>query len=579
MITAIKIKNFKVLKETDWIPLEGNVVLIGPNNSGKTTALQALSLWNYGIQKWIEKRRNSKAEVRTGAVINKKDLFAIPITNSKHIWTNFFTHLSERNAAGKIIKTKYNNIEITVKGINKNKEWICGFEFRYDSEETIYVKPLQGLNNNLADENVEYLKNINVAFLPPMSGLKLEEEKLLFSTVEYRMGEGRTAEVLGNLCYQVLYPETDLLKQKRDTYKDWDLMKEKLKKLFYIELKEPVIDNKGIIRLKYIDANRNELEISSSGRGMQQIILLLAYLLIKPNCIMLLDEPDAHLEFLKQEQIYDLLTEIAKSKDSQLLIASHSEVVLRKAIAINDNVISFYPNGEPHYYEDPKEISKALKTLGIEEFYLAQQFGCVLYLEGGTDLPILKKFAEKLNHPVISYLENCFYKTINTNDPNYARSHFAGLKAAKSDLIGIAIYDNITNPLNTMNGLLEIKWNKNEIENYFYNQEVMLLWAKGNIDNNLFGLPEAQLREDAMLKAIDDILPGAAKRDENDDYWFERKASEEIEKVLKVFYKYMGYPGNSSKAKFVELLDFLPNEKIDPEVIEKLNFIQNNIPK
>lgn len=579
MITAIKIKNFKILEETDWIPIEGNVVFVGPNNSGKTTALQAMSLWNYGIQRWIEKKRNSKAEVRTGAVINKKDLFTIPVTNSKHIWTNFFTHSSERNEAGKISKTRYNNIEITTKGINDNKEWICGFEFRFDSEETIYVKPLHGLTDNLANENVEFLKNINVSFLPPMSGLKLEEEKLLFSTVEYRMGEGRTAEVLGNLCYQVLHPETDLLKNKRDTDKDWDLMKSKLKKLFMIELLEPVIDNKGIIRLKYIDNKNNELDISSSGRGMQQVILLLAYLLIKPNCIMLLDEPDAHLEFLKQEQIYDLLTEIAKSKDSQLLIASHSEVVLRKAIAVNDNVISFYPHGKPHYNKDPKDILKALKTIGIEEFYLAQQFGWVLYLEGGTDLPILKKFAEKLNHPVLQILENCFYKTINTNDPNEARNHFSGLKAAKSNLVGIAIYDHITNPLNTLNSLNETMWNKNEIENYFYNQEVMLAWAKGKVKNDLFGLPEAQQRENAMNKALDDILPGAAKRDENDDYWNERKASSEIEKVLKAFYKYMEYPGNSSKANFIELIDFMPNEKIDPEVIEKLDFIQKNIPK
>ena len=60
MITAIKIKNFKVLSETEWLPLEGNVVFIGPNNSGKTTAIQALALWNYGIQKWTEKNKSLK---------------------------------------------------------------------------------------------------------------------------------------------------------------------------------------------------------------------------------------------------------------------------------------------------------------------------------------------------------------------------------------------------------------------------------------------------------------------------------------------------------------------------------------
>ena len=32
------------------------MVLIGPNNSGKATVLQALALWTIGLQRWQEKR-------------------------------------------------------------------------------------------------------------------------------------------------------------------------------------------------------------------------------------------------------------------------------------------------------------------------------------------------------------------------------------------------------------------------------------------------------------------------------------------------------------------------------------------
>jgi len=577
MITAIKIKNFKVLEETDWMPLEGNVVFIGPNNSGKTTALQAFALWNYGIKKWSEKRKTSKAEKRTGAVINRKDLLAIPVSNSRHIWTNLFTHVSDRNELGKFRKTGHNNIEVIVKGIDENREWICGLEFRFDSEETIYVKPIQGLENNIASTDVIFLNNVNVAFLPPMSGLKLEEEKLLFSTVEYRMGEGRTAEVLGNLCYQVIHPEIESLTKDRDPEEDWKKITEKLKKLFLVKLLKPELDNKGILKLKYIDAKGNELEMSSSGRGMQQIILLLAYILLKPKCIILLDEPDAHLEILKQEQVYELLSEIAEEKGSQLLIASHSEVVLRKAVSAKDNVIAFYPHSKPKFYNNPKEILKALQTIGFEEYYLAQQKGWIFYLEGGTDLPIIKKFAEKLSHPVLPYLEDCFHKTINNNDPRQARNHFTGLKDAKPDLIGIAIYDNIANPLNPLDRLKETKWMKNEIENYFFSQQIALDWAKGKVSQDLFGPSEAQKREEAMSKALDDVLPGAARRDANDSYWSEVKASTEIEKILKAFYKYMEHPGDSSKGKYIDLIDYLPIEKIDNEVSEKLDFVLEHI--
>jgi len=579
MITAICIKNFKVLEDTGWIPLTGNVVFVGPNNSGKTTALQAFALWNYGIQKWIEKQKSSKAVQRIAAVINRKDLFAIPISSSRYIWTNLFFSISERGEKNKIKGTKDNKIEITVKGVNTGKEWICGLEFRYGNEETIYVKPLQGLNENTATTDVNFLNNISVAFLPPMSGLKLEEEKLLFSTVEYRMGEGRTAEVLGNLCYQVIKPENEMLSKSRKPEEDWLLLTEKLKKLFLIKLLKPEINNKGIINLKYLDANNNELEIISSGRGMQQIILLLSYLLIKPNCIILLDEPDAHLEILKQEQVYELLTEIASLKGSQLFIASHSEIVLRKAVSNDDHVIAFYPASQPKFINDRgSELLKSLRIIGFDEYYLAHQYGWILYLEGTTDIAILRKFAIKLNHPVLPFLENCYLKTINCNDPNEARKHYSGLKDAKKDLIGIVVYDNISNPLNTFPGLAETMWKRNEIENYFFSKTIFMDWAKIEISNDLFGSAESLLRQEAMLKALDDVLPGAANRDENHEYWAMVKASSEIEKILKAFYSYLGQKGDTSKARYVDLIKFLSDEKIDNEVIEKLDFILKNIP-
>jgi hypothetical protein len=582
MITGIKIKNFKALQDTGWISVDGNVVFVGPNNSGKTTALQALALWSYGIRKWIERRQSSKAQVRTGAPINRKDLFAIPVTSNKHIWTNLFPMISDRDADGKMTGTRHNCIEVTVKGLDNGHEWICGLEFRYNNEEVIYVKPIQELPDNIAVANCEALKDVTVAFLPPMSGLKLEEEKLLFSTVEYRMGEGRTAEVLGNLCYQVIYPENEMLGKDRDPIEDWQLLTSKLKKLFLVDLKEPTLDNKGIIRLKYVDANRNELDIASSGRGMQQILLLLAYILIKPKCIILLDEPDAHLEILRQEQVYELLTEVAKRKGSQLLIASHSEVVLRKAVASDDKVIAFYPLVQPQLISDKgSELLKSLRTIGFDEYFLAHQNKWVFYLEGPTDLAILKRFAGKLNHPVVSFLEVCFCKTINCNDPMEARKHFSGLKDAEKSVAGVAIYDNILNPLNTMQGLHERMWTKNEIENYFFSQCIFLSWAEGKTasSQDLFSSSEVKAKQEAMTKALDDILPGAAKRDEHNEYWSTSKASNEIEKILKAYYTHLGQKGDSSKKNYINFIDYLPNDKVDPEVVQMLDFIFNLVKK
>ena len=54
MLTHIRIRNFKKLEDVSF-ELGKSVVMIGPNNSGKTTALQALALWDIGVRRWNEK--------------------------------------------------------------------------------------------------------------------------------------------------------------------------------------------------------------------------------------------------------------------------------------------------------------------------------------------------------------------------------------------------------------------------------------------------------------------------------------------------------------------------------------------
>lgn len=75
MITQFHISNFKRLQSVS-LELGNASVFIGPNNSGKTTALQALALWDMGWRRWVEKRDDSSASKRQGVAINlaKNDL-------------------------------------------------------------------------------------------------------------------------------------------------------------------------------------------------------------------------------------------------------------------------------------------------------------------------------------------------------------------------------------------------------------------------------------------------------------------------------------------------------------------------
>ena len=80
MLTKLTIRNFKRFGETQVeIELGNPVVFIGPNNSGKTSAMQALALWDIGLKRWNEKRSGMSApEKRPGVTVNRRDLVAIP---------------------------------------------------------------------------------------------------------------------------------------------------------------------------------------------------------------------------------------------------------------------------------------------------------------------------------------------------------------------------------------------------------------------------------------------------------------------------------------------------------------------
>ena len=59
LLHYVEIENFKRFGKAQRIELDHPAVLIGPNNCGKTSALQAIALWSIGLRTW---RAESEAE-------------------------------------------------------------------------------------------------------------------------------------------------------------------------------------------------------------------------------------------------------------------------------------------------------------------------------------------------------------------------------------------------------------------------------------------------------------------------------------------------------------------------------------
>jgi ABC-type branched-subunit amino acid transport system ATPase component len=539
MLTKIRIQNFKQFADVE-IELGQTVVFVGPNNSGKTTALQALSLWWAGLRDWIDIRQEFPDSdlLRSTSVINRLSLTENPVPKISLLWRNLEIHSAN------------SHLEIIVSGVDASLTWSQGVKFHFANEESLQTS----LTNRSPLLDIALLK---VVFLPPISGLAAIEDRLERGSINRRIGEGRTAEVLRNLCYRLI--------EGNGTNGYWSKIVEQIKQAFSVELLTPVYDAaNGSIRMEYRDRNGITLDLSSSGRGMLQVMLLLAYMYNNPGAVLLLDEPDAHLEILRQRAIYNLLTEVGSETNSQIIIATHSEALLQEAVERDAEIVAFI--GKPHKMRNKDKVLNALRDVPYSEYILAQQKGWILYLEGSTDLDILRAFAQKLAHPAVEALKLLLWVSVN-NIPAAAERHFTDRREAKADLVGLALFDGDIkqSQLGGSSGLTKTKWARNEIENYLVIPEALYGFAKKQYGEHGLAI---------MQRQVASRVPPIALNDSTDRFWITTKMSDDfLAPLFAGFFRELGQPVEVNKGDYFRLVEFIPRDKIDPEVTQKLDAI------
>ena len=566
MLTKLTIRNFKRFDEVE-IELGSPVVFIGPNNSGKTSAMQALALWDIGLKRWNEKRSGkSTPEKRPGVTVSRRDLVAIPIPDANLLWRDL--HVRDIQKVDGKPRTSNVRIDIVVEGMSNDQSWVCGLEFDYANEESFYCRPLRQSDGKTPERMSvpEEAGRARIAFLPPMSGLAATETRLDAGAVDVRIGEGRTAEVLRNLCFQVRVEQTER----------WERLVSQIQNLFGAEVDTPrYVPERGEIVMSYRERG-TRLDLSSAGRGLQQTLLLLAYMYANPGSVLLLDEPDAHLEILRQRQTYRLLTDVARESGSQIIAASHSEVLLNEA-ADRDLVVAFV--GPPHRIDDRgSQVLKALKEIGFEQYYQAEQTGWVLYLEGSTDLSILHAFARRLGHErALQALERPFVKYVE-NNASAVRNHYYGLREAVPALRGVVLFDRLEPEPRDMAPVECLMWKRREIENYLCSRATLEAYATASateaVAGPLFTRAEADKRVNAMRQAIEQVESALWTLGKSSPWDSDVKASDDfLEPVFKAYFEKLGLPNLMAKKNCHELVEYVPEDEIDPEIVEKLDAI------
>lgn len=462
MITRVTVENFKRFGRQEFL-LDPVTVLAGPNNSGKTTLIQALSAWAFGLARWRAGKgvaidgEQAGSRRRIGQPITRKDFTALPLSHFNLLWTERATNWrgKDEGTGENVTVGRSRPIRIGVEGKGiAGALWELVMEFRYQGPEQIYANPLD--IENLPQEALE----LGVTHCPAFSGIGAEEPRFDPGYRDLRIGEGKPGDVLRNLLLDI---------GKNENGRAWDQLASDIEDLFKVRLKKPDYDPaQPFIRCEY-DEQGATYDVASAGSGFHQVLLLFAFIYARSSAVLLVDEPDAHLHIWLQTRVFDRLRALAKDRNCQLVLATHAETILSSAEP--DQILSFI--GPPHRLVRKSARDAMVAAIGqvspLDQL-LAEQGRAILYCESESDARILEAWARRLGHPAAHFFDNPFTHPLRGRRPHDARYHLFGLRAVHDGVRGLLLLDgdNLGDDAHEIRaeGLDVHVWRRYEIENY-----------------------------------------------------------------------------------------------------------------
>jgi hypothetical protein len=534
----VLIEGFKRFDHVEFV-LPGHVVVAGPNNSGKTTLLQAVAAWSLALTRWKELNDYQRHGGSYARVPLARQAFsAVPLRSFDLLWRN--------RAYGGAIK-------ITVSTDN----WSVPMRFEADSTEQIYVRPAA------VEPHRVRAASLTTALVPSMTGLGIEEPVYTRPKLDQLLGQGKPGDMLRNLLVEAHQSAA------------WDRLQDSIKRLFAYRLEPPNSTGAHILAEYRTTEDGPRLDIASAGSGFQQVLMLLAMLNTRPGAVFLLDEPDAHLHMILQDAIYGELRSTAARTGSQLIVATHSEVIIDSVDARELCVLL----DQPRMLADDAEreaLIRSLRVLSNDDIMRALQAPGVLYLEGHTDLEILRAFARVLNHAAEALLtRDLFWKpTIAESQPGRpgvkAKDHYDALKLLR-DIPALELVDGdshagIGSSAITGAGFQRSRWRRYEIESYLIHPEALARFVSSAVGEAASAQHVADLRR--YLTA--NLPPAVIERPlDNHDYLNSTKARTTI---LPPALSEAGLPG-LPYTRYHEIAALMLPEEIHPDVREALDAI------
>ncbi len=511
MIEEIVLQRFKGFS-SQAVPLstDGVSLIAGANNSGKSTILHALAVWEFcrtiieaekGFEAFLPKSKSQ------GLGLGDDEFSPILVPSLNHLWTNLTTQKGPDDPDGYTlrIRSKWKNQN------NEFKELEFGLALANDR---MFVKTTY---SSLAEDD----KIPRVAYLPPFAGITDREARLPLAIRRRRIGEGVAGAVLRNVLLdlqQANVAERDKLRGSRTKIKDsdlknlrktdpWEILQQALRTTFGVELSiQPFRDEyHSYIKVELI---RGELaghrirryagyktrDLMVEGSGFLQWLSVYALATDPSISTLLLDEPDAHLHSSLQRQLLEKLEDVALSTNKQVLVATHSSEILKDSSP--SKILEVRRSQSPRFLITETQKIGLLAGLGSEyspRIDRLRRSRRLLLLEGEFDCRILKQVAERMG---VDWPEE-WVEWKSTTGHKERKQLFRALSEEIKGLVAISLRDRDDEPVNTVGENLDDtghtnppvgfhckKWRRRHIESY-------LLWPPALVASS--GLTEEEI--------------------------------------------------------------------------------------
>lgn len=500
LITNIRVVRFKGFDDQNFDLGRDCVLLAGPNNSGKTTVLQAIATWNLARMRWLQDRGNKGLKKRLELLL--QELTSIPLREMNLLWLN--RHTSQKSRGEKAFRPAPVYIQVFYSR-GKNITESLTIEFYYANKQLMYVRPVVSPDQpDYISELPEFAvdEKFDVVHVPPFSGIGTQEPKHGEGYQNKLVGEGKPGEIVRNLLLRIWEESNQNVQQE-----PWKEFSKTVEELFRCRLLPPEYSNQQpFIVAEYIpEALRPDgrmgprLDIANAGSGFHQVLLLLAFLFARPSSVLLLDEPDAHLHVLLQRTIFERLKQVAFNRRCQLIVATHAEVLLEGSAP--EEILSFVGRTPRRLLEQTEKsrLRDALSRLTSLDLLQVDAVQAVLYVEDYLDAQLLETWARTAEHPAHRFLSLPYIVPLggkgNVKD---GFKHFQCLRLARPEIQGLCILDRDQGaelPPSGPEGLRMLRWNRYEIENYLLNPEILIRFVSR--ERNLFN--SQQILQDIEL--------------------------------------------------------------------------------